>query len=165
MSNVDQARTLYSKASQYILGNENEKGLAYLEEAIKLAPSNALYLCDAGRALIKLGRYQEARRYFNNAREIDPEELGSLIGFGNCAAAENNFEESIEYYDQVIRVVPDYWGSYYFKAVSLCDLQRHKEALLCIQRCLQLGPPSSMAEQLEVLNIRIRHTLGPLGQL
>jgi protein O-GlcNAc transferase len=165
MSQVDQAKALYAKAAQYILRNENEKGLAYLEEAIKLEPGNALYLCDAGRALIKLRRYQEARRQFSNAREIEPEELGSLLGLGNCAAAENKFEESIEYYDQVIRAVPGYWGGYYFKAISLCDLRRHKEALPYIQTCLKLGPPSSITQQLEVLNIKIRHTLGPRGQL
>lgn len=160
MNNKTRAKTFHEKSHEHILRNEDEESLEYVNKAIDLEPGNALYLCDAGRTLIKLGRYSEAQAYFERAREADPRELGSIIGLGNCAVGEQDYEKSIDYYDVFIRTAPRRWDGYFFKAVSLASLRRCREALKCIKKCRRRSPPAEIKLKLEALKIKIRFTMG-----
>jgi hypothetical protein len=54
------------------LKNDIPKALTYYQKALKLQPKNAKALINSALAYIELGKYEESRKYYAQARDADP---------------------------------------------------------------------------------------------
>ena len=55
-------------------------------------------LNNKGEAYIAMGDFEEARKYFEQTMEIDPQDAGSYSGFGAICYHEGRKKEALEYF-------------------------------------------------------------------
>ena len=107
------ARTLYDKADKYYLKGDYENAAGYCEKLLRRFKSSN-YRDDAnflaGLSLLKLSRYSQARKYFNNV--INQRHKSSLfedayLGLADTYYLEKNYSKASEIYHEILMEFPD----------------------------------------------------------
>ncbi len=86
---------------------DNTGALAAFEEAARRDPRSASYAFNAGQALHRLGRDDEARAYFERARDLRPADPRPYILLGNMAAARGARDAALKHYQAGLAVAPE----------------------------------------------------------
>lgn len=141
--------TLYSQtATLYIRQGDVERALELAQEGIEEGPENPAHYFVAGRALSRLGRYEEATRMFERAQEIypayeldiEPERLGAWaeeFNRGVEAYGEGDFETAIEAW-RAATVTSDLRpGAHQNLATLLAGRGEYEEAIQVYQEALE----------------------------
>jgi len=68
-NNVD---LIIGEANYYMKKNDNKKFAEAMQRAVNIEPENKLFNYNLGIAYKQLGKYEEAKKYFNKVLEIDP---------------------------------------------------------------------------------------------
>ena len=97
----------------------------------------------------------------DRVRAIDRSYAGRLVEWGDKAAGENRFEESVAYYDRGLRLRPNDVRALYRRATVLRRLRRSDQALMDLDRALALKP--DFADAL-ISRARIQRLLGDIEQ-
>ncbi len=77
------------------------------ERAVALAPLEERYLIAAGNEQINLGDFDAALAYFRRVRDVDPNSVDALTGFGDVALRLGKTSEARAYLAQAKRLKPD----------------------------------------------------------
>ncbi|MEQ8241256.1 MAG: tetratricopeptide repeat protein [Cyclobacteriaceae bacterium] len=121
---------------------ENEEysaAITYFNYVIKRNSLDALSYINRGRAKTKIGKYEEARSDFNQAKKINPKRKEAFYLIGNAYFLENNHEGSLAYYDQYLALVPDDALIWYNAAMAHLELDQKEEACLYLSRASTYG--------------------------
>lgn len=140
-----------------------DEALEYYEKALKLKSENPVLWCNKCFVLRKLSRYEEALDACEKSLKVDPnyykalfnracilEKLNrneesklaynkaanSFYAFGNHFLKNRDFNKAIEFYDNVLRIVPTHIGALGKKGSTLAKLGCIKEALILIDKAL-----------------------------
>jgi len=118
-------------------------------------------LTDKGNGLLKLGRYEEAIRYFDKALEIDPRNETVLNNKGISLASLGRYEESIRCFDKALKIDPNNVAAMYGKSIGLDNLGRNRDAAQSYRQFLALTPaPAQYAKEIEYARQRIKELEG-----
>jgi tetratricopeptide (TPR) repeat protein len=93
-----------------------------------------------GARLTKLGRYEEAIKYYDRALEINPQYALAWYYKGATLARLRRHEEALQCYDQALEINPEYVSAWCYKGFSLARLGHHEEAIQCYDRALEINP-------------------------
>ena len=92
-----------------------------------------LDLFNKGLSLIKLEKYPEAAKYYNEALKIDPNYVDPLMGLVLISIKLEMYPEVILLCDKIIKLFPEGLETMLsHKSVALMNLERYEEALVCL---------------------------------
>src|SRR4028118_867407 len=89
-----------------------EEALSRFEQALESAPGNPEVIEAVGRALLNLGRLEEAEASFLDALEIDPEWVAPRMGLALVALSRDEPFKIVHHLERAIEADPGYPESY-----------------------------------------------------
>jgi tetratricopeptide (TPR) repeat protein len=92
-----------------------------------------------GNVCLSQGLLLQAERNYEAALEAIPESPQITVSLAGVAFAEEEFERSIDYFDKTLAFIPDYREAILGKAISLTYLGRSDEAMVLLQKLIDLG--------------------------
>ena len=90
--------------------------------------------------LINSGKGSEAEIILKKIIKKDPSNIFALNNLGNLYLIKNNYEESLEYFNQSLHLKPDFCEALINKASCLQKLKRNFEALDCYKEAIKIKP-------------------------
>jgi tetratricopeptide (TPR) repeat protein len=119
-STAQRAYAAYERAAYYNHNRRHAEALQEINAAIGTLPGEADFYIERGEALLGLGetRHVEARRNFERARELDPQNVRACSKLGWWYAAEKQFAESRRYFDRALTLAGRDERA---RALVLCD--------------------------------------------
>ena len=126
-------------AERAMENGEYREAITYFNDVVMNNPHDALSYINRGRAKTKIGKYEEARNDFHQAKKINPRRKEVLYLIGNAHFLENNHQISIAYYDQYLALVPDDALIWYNAAMAHLELNQTIEACLYLSRASTYG--------------------------
>ena len=149
----DEALAVYAATANYGLG----VGLAaqglyaeatpYLEQAVKLRPSNLQALTELGRVLAGQNRFADAEAAFRNAAQLSPTNLNLLINLGNAQALGGRSNAAAATFALAVRLDPDLARKYVEDARAMAEKRDMPSAVARLRTALWLEPNQAQALQ------------------
>ncbi|UCG93549.1 MAG: tetratricopeptide repeat protein [Candidatus Aerophobus sp.] len=93
-----------------------------------------------GTTLIRLKRYEEALKCFEDTTRRFPFNAKAWLYKGELLNQAGRDEKALESFDRVIQLDPNLVKGWVGKAIVLANLKKGQEALMCIDRAIQLDP-------------------------
>ena len=117
------------------------------------------------QGLRKMGLHGEADRRFELsvklARKMSPGDPATLFSRAEDLRGRKRHQESLRWYQDAIKIDPDFTLAYAGMGDSLYQLGRYPEAVSSIKRALELEPDLPMAPTLRYLMVRASGGIGP----
>jgi tetratricopeptide (TPR) repeat protein len=109
--------------------------------ALKTEPNDVMAWSNRGNSLRALGRWKEAEESYQRAIRLDSSDRAALIGLGVCLGRTGEPERGLQFLDRALAAGPDphALGE---RATLLSTLERHDEALKCIDQTIASGAKS-----------------------
>lgn len=117
------------RAKVYVGLGENEKALADFSSAIKETPDDAEVYEERANLYYFMEKYDLADKDYQKMISINPGSVMGYMGIGRNANAEKRYNDAIEQFDYVTRLVPDYSSGYSFRAESYFGLKQYDKAI------------------------------------
>lgn len=126
--------------------NKNYSGaLKKIQNALLFNPKDSWLMVEAARCYRRLGRQNDAIRYYNLVLNIDPRNAGALNGLGLIHYEQDNFAEAEKCYQRALQVIPAYSACSNNYGVMLHKLDRFDEAITQYENALSHEPGHSDA--------------------
>ena len=116
--------------------------------SIESKPENISTLYNKGNALYKLGRNEEAIKYYDRALEFDPENIFVLIRKGETINRLGEHEEALKFFERVLELNPEDREkvvALHNKGFILGKMGKNEEALECFNEVLEINPEYALA--------------------
>ena len=110
------------------------------ENASKSTRNQAMRMYDIGASLKRLGKHEEAIRYFEKALEIDPKCEMAWSGKGASLDSLGMISDALTCYDKALEIDPRLIYVWNNKGVSLARLSKWDQALKCYEKALEIDP-------------------------
>ena len=123
----------------YAMKKDWPAALAFVNQALDLAPDNAFAHSNKGNILQELGCIEDAIQSYDKAIALAPQNPETYNNKGNALQALNQFADSLEWYDKAITLAPQYAMAYNNKGNALQELKYFNEAVDCYNKALALG--------------------------
>jgi serine/threonine protein kinase/tetratricopeptide (TPR) repeat protein len=153
---------LMAKGDDYFIRRQYGDAISVYDRILGIDPGNYHALQSKGRALAKLGRYNESLLYLNQAltyidwRVDEGSYTYNYFVKGWVLAQTGDYDGAINAFDKVILVDPDALTTHYNKAWVLAKQNKYSEAVIEYNRSLDW-------ENLVRLEDKALSLLGPLG--
>ncbi|MFH5884014.1 tetratricopeptide repeat protein [Halalkalibaculum sp. DA3122] len=107
--------------------SDAESALSFYERVLELDPENYLAINNFGGNLANLGKYDEAKRYFELAHELKPDYPNTLYGMALIESRQNNSKEAFDYVRRaLIKLDPKKQSVLYNQAFQLIREEAQK---------------------------------------
>ncbi len=117
-----------------------EEALASLEQALALAPGDAVTNYNRGNVLIALGRRSEAIAAFEQAARSNPRLVPAWYNLGTTLMELRRHEEAVASFDRVLALDPAMAAAHNNRGAALLVLGRPAEAVAALERALRTQP-------------------------
>jgi tetratricopeptide (TPR) repeat protein len=116
--------------------------LKAIDQAIKLAPTNARNYFLAGECAIEAKQNKQAVDFLTKAIELEPENINALFEIARAESAMENFQESIANYSKFLAKCPDRNKAAGFIARGICyiNLRDFKNTIADFSESLKYSP-------------------------
>jgi len=102
--------SLYSLGAEYLDSSYSEKAVEYGEKGVKVEPFGPAIRFQLSRALMSLGRYDEARGHMQTAVDLDPRYAEGWMLLGEIERAQGNLEAAQEAFSTALELKPGLTG-------------------------------------------------------
>ena len=139
------------RAQVYAQQREFQKALDDFSQAIRLRPKVVKYYHQRAITYRDCGRYDEALRDLDQAREIDPANVNSDLVQASVEILRGDMTLALQCFDQIIAREPNHVGARRRRAWVFAQLNRWEDAMREIQRLQNEGLriDSKLVEQVE----------------
>ena len=141
-----------------------EEALAASRVAVEQRPDFGDAYSNLGLALKHHGQFKEAEEVLRRGREIDPRNRDLTHNLGEVIRQQGRHEESLKWYDDVIKRDRKYVRAYAGKGDALFYLERYEEAITFLRKALSLDPGMSQAHLMHTLIGEAEQKLGRFGE-
>ena len=124
------------------------EALKLIEEALWIAPGNALHHYNYGRLLADINRLDEARVEFRKSHELDPTFSRAYLGEGIILLKEGKTQEALKELSKASLFEPDLSEIHSFLAIAYYQKHAFSEALEELKRAGECDPLDSTPHQL-----------------
>ena len=124
-------------------GKDEYGALKVAQEVVRLFPGLAEAHLAVAQQLARMGRYQDAGRYFQTAAEMAPSNLSALLGLGEVLHKRADYEGSLAVYRRTLALEPQNLSAQLGVARNLALLGRLEEAREALERALPQHPQSA----------------------
>lgn len=122
----------------YFMAGNIEGGIQEFQTLVRLSPTansyNFLGLCYR-----HMGRFEEARKYFEEGRRLDPEYAPCLFNLGYIENKEGHTESAAQLLEAALKANPNYDDALYELAGVRIAERKYPEALKLLQRCAKVA--------------------------
>ena len=124
-------------------GFEWEAAIAEYERALELDAHSPATNYWFGAYLAVIGFFERSYQLLDRAREFDPLSLvvPSVQGWTRIFA--RRFEEALPFFEEVLRIDPDFHLALWFQGEALVELERYGEGISVLGRAYELGGRTS----------------------
>ena len=105
-----------------VIVGDLEGAIQAYTRSLNLQYDRKLCLNSRGRAYLTMNNIGDAKRDFEELREIDSEGIGGILGLGSCLREEGKYREAHEYVAEAIRKKPNS-AEAYIELASLADAE------------------------------------------
>lgn len=130
---VDAQRTYAELAYR---GQDYEKALAGVEDALAIDPKDQRSLVIKNRALLSLGRVDEALANMRSLLQEHPQDPALYHNYARMLVQAKRYGEALEAYQEVLRLQPDDPDIVYSKALLEIELKKYTDARKSLQALL-----------------------------
>ena len=134
---------------QLALGREPEQPVVHYELASAYSATN---------------RLREAAEHYQRAIEQSPRFAEAHIGLGQVYAATGDIPSAIQHYRLAVEANPRMIEAHYNLATALADLERFDEAIVAMQRCLELATSAGREDLIGRIADRLARLRKAVGQ-
>jgi choline-sulfatase len=134
-----EAAAAYARGELLVSRGDVDGALFELERALRLVPENDTVEQVLANALIRVGRFDEARGHYEAILRRSPCYLGALTNLGAIHERVGKVDDAIRAYESAIRCDPSYANAYRNLGAALArqgEIRRALEALRNAQRLL-----------------------------
>ena len=142
--------------SMYRSRGDDRAAARHLVAAASLRPGDADLRMEAGRALLGLGRFEEAEREFRVALHIDLYAVSAWTGLGEALAGQERWADAEEVVRGGLQLAPDSSPLHELLGDALLGGGRAKEALVWYTRAAALAGTTPPALQGKIERVRAR---------
>ena len=133
-SGIDNAQLLWWKASIYADMDEDEKGIAVMQQAVKMvAKSDESRLMDMLQLLAQLHynlkQYDESDKVYSRMRKIDETEQLPMIGLARNMIARENYDEALAILEDCKKYDEDYPEIYRFELAAYEGMEQYRKMI------------------------------------
>ncbi len=136
----DDGKIFYKIACTYYNENNWESCIRQLDHALKIQRDQYEYLLLAGECKMQLGQYREALQYLSNVVRVRPRNRGGWEAFIRCLFRAGMFEEAAEQNEAALSITQGNSLFHFYKAAILFETGDTKEALLQLEKAMELAP-------------------------
>lgn len=113
-----------------------DESIEHFDRALELDSGLEQSHAYKGNALLMLNRNSQAVECFNRSLELKPDDIGILQSKGFALVQLGHFQEAVDVYDKLFRLCGEdrIWQFNLMKARCLTEIDRHQEALTCINK-------------------------------
>jgi superkiller protein 3 len=122
----------------YFMSDKTEKAIAEFKNLIALDPSARSYAF-MGLAHRHVGRFEEARKYFNEGLKLDPRSATCLYNLGFIEERQGNAARADELFQQALRSNPDYSDALLELANLRMQDKKYAEAAELLRHYVKVG--------------------------
>ena len=147
ITTIDDAWTAYRIGEALHKVGKTSGAADYLQKATELMPLNLDFLEKEALVLMDLKRYKEARKKLDFVLKENRKRPIALCNRGLLFVVQGNLPTGEQYYDEAIRLNPDYEQALLNKA-AVRNMKGDKDrALELVQRVLRINPGNEEAER------------------
>ena len=128
-----------------------EEALAAARVAVRQRPEYASAYGNLSLALKHFGKLDEAEKVLLHGREIDPHDKPILQNLGEVARQQGRYEESLQWYDAILRLDQEFTLAHMGRGHALFSLGRYGEAVANLKEALSLEPERAQVPLLHTL--------------
>lgn len=114
--------------------------LAWLDEALAIAPDNPVVHCNRGVGLQGLHRYPEALASYNRAIQYNPNNFEAHRNQGDCLRMGGYYEDAVKSYRRAVALRPKDVATHVILGEVLRELKQYEAALTSLSRAFALEP-------------------------
>lgn len=118
---------------------EFKKAESLFRISIKADPVDPLVLVNFGRLKNKLGKYEEARKLYFKALDLDPGQIECYYLIANTFFKDKAYENASIYYEQFLGRDPARGDIWYNAAITYYLLKQYSDACRCLENALARG--------------------------
>ena len=124
--------------------------VTFFSHIVSLNPKARRAHTNAGRRLVKLGRFDEAEDHLRRALEVDPHDSNARQNMAEVLRRTKRYDEAIEAFRTVLRAQPESELAHGGMAMALFELKRYEEAIAAMEKALALKPDGRKAGSLHL---------------
>ncbi len=109
-------------------------------ELIRTHPKNPGLQAEFGELLLRVHLYDEAAKAFGRAHQLNPSDLGAVLGLATSLGATNNLAEALSTYDEALQLSPGNYDALQGKAYVLYWSHHLLEARQTFETLKRLKP-------------------------
>lgn len=116
------------------------KAETILKKVIELNPKAAYARKDLGVIFLEKRLFDDAKKEFQSAYELEPEDESVIFEYANFMYATSDFVQAEELYNKALEINPNNPNTLIFSALNSYALTKYEEALDFIERALKIVP-------------------------
>ena len=122
----------------YFTIGKTEAALEEFKSLLQLDSSSQSYAF-MGLCYRHLGKFEEAKQYFQRALKADPENIPSLFNLGYIARRQGNRAEGEQYLSRALRLDPSYSDALFEMGSLKLEEKKYAEAIPMLRRCAEVS--------------------------
>lgn len=128
------------QARAAVSAGENEKGLALLLRARKIATENPDVQFDLGMVELRMGLNSDAITSFQKTIELRPEDAKAVYGLARAFMEHSQFEDARQQFARYVELRPNDASGHYGLGMACAALERSQDARQEFERSIALSP-------------------------
>lgn len=133
--------------------DQSSGALAIVTQAYEIAPDNADVLFTRGLLLHKLKKHTEALEHFSRKIELHGKDLETSSKLSLVHLELGNFEQALSLLQENLTVDPNHIDTLLIKAKACSNMGQIADAILTIDRILQIDPQNALANRSKGLQL------------
>lgn len=102
--------SMYSLGAEYLDPSYSEKAVEYGEKGVEVEPYGPAVRFQLARALMRLGRFDEAQTHLETAVDLDPRYADAHVLLGDVYRQQGELEQARDMYKKALELKPDLPG-------------------------------------------------------
>lgn len=138
----------YRIGRAFVLNNNFDIAKKWYNKAVYIMPNNLDFINALGGVLINLNEIESAKQILQSSIAKNPKQTEPLTNLGFLYAKQNDFIQAINYYNQALKLDPDYEQALLNKAAALIAINNRNEAKNVILHLSKKHPNNPTVKQL-----------------
>jgi tetratricopeptide (TPR) repeat protein len=102
--------------------------------------ADASYYYTSAEQYYATQQYDSAYVNYKRAMQLDPENAGAIVGYGNVLSVRNERDSAILMFNRALEIDPEYKEATYGKALAFYEQKKYNEGIAILQPLIESNP-------------------------